>query len=188
MSVVDLTAVFNRFLQQVSNGATRAGTWTRGQVLNIRRKRPKSATAATTATTSSTTSTATQKTNGESSKRSKLNISSEKETKKKLWAKAITMSKHKRTIYISSPFHALLTLFIIHFNWILSHPYSIRIRNVCLYICVWMYSAKEKFPNISSLGKSFDFQSQTSQGSYFNLAHVSIERTQSIWKITLNQY
>lgn len=74
MSVFDITAVFNRLLQQVSTGANRAGTWTRGQVLNIRRKRPKSATAATTATTSSstTTSTATQKTNGESSKRSKL--------------------------------------------------------------------------------------------------------------------
>lgn len=74
MSVFDLTAAFNRLLQQVSNGANRAGTWTRGQVLNIRRKRPKSATAATTATTS-ITSTATQKTNGESSKRSKLSLS-----------------------------------------------------------------------------------------------------------------
>ncbi|XP_055314089.1 probable phospholipid-transporting ATPase IA isoform X6 [Sitodiplosis mosellana] len=65
MSFFDLTAVFNRILQQVSNGANRAGTWTRGQVLNIRRKRPKSATAATTATTSTTT----EKINGESSKR-----------------------------------------------------------------------------------------------------------------------
>lgn len=70
MSFFDLTALSNRILQQVSNGANRAGTWTRGQVLNIRRKRPKSATTTTTATTSTTiTSADTQKTNGESSKR-----------------------------------------------------------------------------------------------------------------------
>lgn len=75
MSMVDLTALFNRILQQVSNGANRAGNWTRVQVLNIRRKRPKSAEAAATAATAisattSVSSTATQKaTNGESSKR-----------------------------------------------------------------------------------------------------------------------
>lgn len=65
----DITALFGRLCQQVSNGANRAGNWTRGQVLNIRRKRPKSAeAAATTAATTSTTSTSnTQKTNGESS-------------------------------------------------------------------------------------------------------------------------
>lgn len=67
MSFIDITAFLNRILQQVSDGANRAGTWTRSQLLNVRRKRPKSATAATTATTSTTT----QKTNGESSKRSK---------------------------------------------------------------------------------------------------------------------
>lgn len=73
MSMFDVTALFSRFFQQVSNGASRAGNWTRGQVLNIRRKRPKSAEAATataTAPTTSSTSQNTQKaTNGESSKR-----------------------------------------------------------------------------------------------------------------------
>lgn len=79
MSFFDLTAIFNRILQQVSNGANRAGTWTRSRVLNIRRKRPKSATAATTATTSTTA----EKTNGESSKR---------KSKQKQWK-----ARHKRT-------------------------------------------------------------------------------------------
>lgn len=75
MSMFDVTALFSRFFQQVSNGASRAGNWTRGQVLNIRRKRPKSAeaaasTATATAPTTSSTSQNTQKaTNGESSKR-----------------------------------------------------------------------------------------------------------------------
>lgn len=75
MSMFDVTALFSRFFQQVSNGASRAGNWTRGQVLNIRRKRPKSAeaaasTATATVPTTSSTSQNTQKaTNGESSKR-----------------------------------------------------------------------------------------------------------------------
>lgn len=68
MSMFDVTALFSRFFQQVSNGASRAGNWTRGQVLNIRRKRPKSAEAATATATAPTTS-STQATNGESSKR-----------------------------------------------------------------------------------------------------------------------
>lgn len=65
MSFFDENALLSRLLQQVNNGANRAGTWTRDQMINIRRERPKNATADTTATSS----TATEKTNGESSKR-----------------------------------------------------------------------------------------------------------------------
>lgn len=68
MSMFDVTALFSRLLQQVSNGANRAGNWTRGQVLNIRRKRPKSEEAAATSATATAATTSTQK-NGESSKR-----------------------------------------------------------------------------------------------------------------------
>lgn len=94
MSFIDVTAFLNRILQQVSDGANHAGTWTRGQLLNIRRKRPKSATADTTATTSTTT----QKTNGESSKQSK-----QKSKEKKTKTKQTELPKHKRTRTINSP-------------------------------------------------------------------------------------
>lgn len=62
MSMFDVTSLFSRVLQQVSNGASRAGNWTRGQVLNIRRKRPKSAEAAASASTAATSTTATETT------------------------------------------------------------------------------------------------------------------------------
>lgn len=65
MSFIDLTVTFNRILQQVNNGASRVGLWTRAQVLSLRRKRTKS----TTADTTGTTSTSIEKTNGDSSKR-----------------------------------------------------------------------------------------------------------------------
>lgn len=65
MSFIDLTAFFSRILQQVNSGASRAGTWTRQKVLNIRQERRKSTTAATTAATTGKSS------NGESKRESK---------------------------------------------------------------------------------------------------------------------
>lgn len=82
MSFFDLSAFFNRISQQVNGGVSRAGTWTRTKVLNLRRQRRKS----TTATTANTQ----KPTNGETSKRE---------------------SKHKRTNLCFSAFFFVLFCF-----------------------------------------------------------------------------